>query len=57
MTNKELLYVEDALGHEKYMKDCSKKTAAQLQDQTLANYITELEQVHTKLYNKFQNLF
>ena len=56
MTNKELLYIEDALGHEKYMKDCSKKTAAQLQDQTLANYITELEQVHTKLYNKFQNL-
>ncbi len=25
MTNKELLYVEDALGHENYMKTCSKK--------------------------------
>ena len=56
MTNKELLYVEDALGHEKYMKDCSKKTAGKLQDPNLSNYISELEQVHTKLYNKFQGL-
>lgn len=30
MTNKELLYVEDALGHEQFMKCCSKKTSAQL---------------------------
>ena len=27
MTNKELLYVEDALGHENYMKTCSKKNS------------------------------
>ena len=26
MTSKELLYVEDALGHECFMKTCSKKT-------------------------------
>ena len=56
MTNKELLYVKDALGHEKYMKECSKKTAGELQDVRLSNYMTELEQVHTKLYNKFQGL-
>ena len=56
MTNKELLYVEDALGHEKYMKDCSQKTAGKLQDPNLSNYIAELEHVHTMLYNKFQSL-
>ena len=56
MTNKELLYVEDALGHEKYMKTCSQNTASKLQDVNLVNYMTELEQIHTKLYNRFQSL-
>lgn len=56
MTSKELLYVEDALGHEKYMKSCSKKTAVQLTDITLSNYMHELEQQHTEIFNKFLNL-
>lgn len=56
MTSKELLYVEDALGHEKFMKSCSQKTSSKLQDITLANYMSQLEQKHTELYNKFLNL-
>jgi len=56
MTSKELLYVEDALGHENFMKTCSKKTAAQIQDPALSSYIAELEQKHTELFNKFLNL-
>ena len=56
MTSKELLYVEDALGHEKYMKSCSKKTADQLKDINLSNYMHELEQQHTQIFNKFINL-
>ncbi len=56
MTSKELSYVEDALGHEKFMKSCSKKTSTQLQDMTLSSYIAELENTHTALYNKFLNL-
>lgn len=56
MTNKELLYVEDALGHEEFMKNCSKNSSSKLQDQTLANYLKELEQTHTDLFNKFLNL-
>ena len=56
MTSKELLYVEDALGHEKFMKSCSSKTASQLTDPTLSAYVTELEQKHTDLLNKFLNL-
>ena len=56
MTNKELLYIEDALGHEKFMKSCSTKTAGQLQDSALSAYMTELSQKHTELLNKFLNL-
>ena len=56
MTNKELLYVEDALGHEEFMQNCSKKTSSQLQDVTLSNYIAELEKTHKCLYDKFLNL-
>ena len=56
MTNKELLYIEDALGHESYMKTCRTKTDTQLTDPTLATYISELEKKHMELYNKFLNL-
>ena len=56
MTSKELLYVEDALGHENFMKSCCPKTSSQLQDETLSTYIKELEQKHTELFDKFLNL-
>ena len=56
MTNKELLYVEDALEHEQFMQKCSKHASSQLQDQTLASYAKELETKHTELFNKFLNL-
>ena len=56
MTSKELLYVEDALGHEQFMQKCSKDASSQIQDQNLSNYLKELEQNHTDLLNKFLNL-
>ena len=56
MTNKELLYVEDALGHEKFMQSCSHETSTQLNDTNLAAYVKELETKHYELYNKFLNL-
>ena len=56
MTNKELLYVEDALGHENFMKTCSKNTSSQLKDPVLSTYLGELEKKHTELFNKFLNL-
>lgn len=56
MTSKELLYVEDALGHEQIMKTCSCKTSKKLQDVKLSTYIEELEKTHNELYNKFLNL-
>ena len=56
MTSKELLYIEDALEHEKFMKSCSKKTSSKLTDPTLSSYIGELEQKHTQIFDKFLNL-
>ena len=56
MTSKELMYVEDALGHEKFMKTCSLQTSKQIQDPVLAEYISELERKHNETYNKFLNL-
>ena len=56
MTNKELLYVEDALGHEQFMQKCCKDASSEVQDQNLSNYLKELEQTHTDLLNKFLNL-
>ncbi len=56
MTNKELLYIEDALGHENIMKTCCKVASSQLEDSTLSSYMEELEQKHTELFDKFLNL-
>ena len=56
MTNKELLYVEDALSHEKFMKTSSQKASTQIQDPILSGYMEELETKHNELYNKFLNL-
>ncbi len=56
MTSKELLYVEDALGHEQFLKSCACKTSNQLQDAELKQYMKELESKHSELYNKILNL-
>ena len=53
MTNKELLYLEDALGHETFMKTCSMNASKQITDANLATYMQELSQKHTDLLNKF----
>ncbi len=56
MTSKELLYVEDALEHENFMKSCSTKASTKLSDPTLSTYMSELEKKHTEILNKFLNL-
>lgn len=56
MTSKELLYVEDAMAHECFMKNCSQKTSNQITDITLSSYVKELETKHTELLDKFLNL-
>lgn len=56
MTNKELLYVEDALGHTKFLSTSSSEASTKLLDVPFSNYMKELENVQNKLFNNFLNL-
>lgn len=56
MTEKELLYVEDALGHEKFFTDKCRETAAQLEDAKLKECVAELEQKHQKIFSSMYGL-
>ena len=56
MTGKELLYVEDALGHEQFLKKCACNTSEKLKDQELKDYLKELETKHETLFNQFLHL-
>ena len=42
MSPKELLYIEDALGHEQFLKTQCQDTANNLQDGELKNYVSQL---------------
>jgi hypothetical protein len=56
MTNKELLYIEDALGHEKYFKEKCQQCSTQLNDGELKNLVTDLTQKHGEIFNGFFQL-
>ncbi len=56
MTTKELLYVEDALGHEKYFQTKCKETANQIHDAELKNCIEDMAQKHQQIFQNFYEL-
>ena len=56
MTSKELLYVEDAISHEQFLKKTACNNSKQLQDQNLKNFLKELETKHNTLFNQFLDL-
>lgn len=56
LTNKELLYIEDALGHEKYFKEKCLECSAQLTDGELKNFVTDLTQKHGEIFSGFYQL-
>lgn len=56
MTEKELLYVEDALGHEQYFQTQCGQTAQQIQDKELKSFAQSMQQRHSEIYNNFYNL-
>lgn len=56
MSPKELLYIEDALGHEKFMKTQCLEVASKIQDNELKNYVTQLVNEHEQLFQQFLNL-
>lgn len=56
MTTKELLYIEDALGHEQYFQQKCKETAGQIKDPELKSCVEELGRKHQKLFQSFYGL-
>lgn len=56
MTSKELLYVEDALGHEQYFQTQCYETMNQLQDPALRSFVSDLQQAHQTLFRSFYEL-
>ena len=56
MTTKELLYVEDALGHEQYFQTQCCEIANQIQDSELRDFALQLAQTHKNIFGNFYNL-
>lgn len=56
MSPKELLYIEDALGHEKYLKSQCQKASSNIQDIELKNYVTQLIDKHDEIFKDIYNL-
>lgn len=56
MTNKELLYVEDALGHEQYFQTRCNEVIGQLQDADLKMCVQQMTQRHSQLFQSFYGL-
>ncbi len=56
MSPKELLYIEDALDHEKQLKDCCSNFASLLQDAQLKNFVQGLCSKHQTNFDKFYGL-
>ena len=53
MTEKELLYVEDALGHEKYFQTQCSETIGRIQDPTLRSLAEQIGQQHSAIFHSF----
>lgn len=56
MTEKELLYVEDALGHEQFMHTKLQETASQIQDADLKACLEQMAQKHQQVFQSIYGL-
>lgn len=56
MSTKELLYIEDALGHEQILQNKCQDTAQKLQDPDLKNFVNQLAGKHQEIFGKFFQL-
>ena len=56
MSPKELNYIEDALGHEKFLKTQCQEAAKNLQDGELKSCVEQLSQKHQQIFDSFYNL-
>ena len=56
MSPKELLYIDDALGHEKFLINQCQQAANALTDPQLRSFTQQLAQHHQQLFNKLYQL-
>lgn len=56
MSPKELLYIEDALGHVKFLQTKCQETAGQLQDAELKNCVQQMASKQQELFQQFYQL-
>lgn len=55
MSEKELLYLEDALQHEQFLKAQCTEVASKLTDPELRNFVSGLAATHQELYKTLYN--
>ena len=56
MSPKELLYIEDALGHEQFLQTQCQQAAQALQDAQLKAYVNQMAQQHGQLFQQLYSL-
>ena len=56
MSPKELLYIEDALGHTKQIKTICTDFSNQLGDSELSNFVSQIAQKQQKVFENFYGL-
>lgn len=56
MSPKELTYIEDALGHEKFLKTQCQEATANLQDSELKSCVQQLTEKHQQIFDSFYHL-
>ncbi len=56
MSPKELLYIEDALGHTKQIKTVCTDFSSQLADTELSNFVQDIARKQQQTFERFYNL-
>lgn len=56
MTTKELIYIEDALGHEQYFTTQCNEIASKITDPDLRSYVESMAKKHQTLFDRFLSL-
>lgn len=56
MSPKELNYIEDALGHEEFLKNQCMDACRNLQDPELKDYVEQMQKHHEKIFQEFYSL-
>jgi len=56
MSPKELMYIEDALGHEQFLITQCREATQNLQDPELKQYAQQIISKHQQIFNQFYQL-